>query len=287
MKHIINRLRLYLRDVKRHFLRKIELRALWAKWVFPFEAITLTLSLLTYIYFAKTFGAMSPFLEPYGGDLTSYLLLGILLSGIFYYNFDALREAYQDLLIGHIGLRGQSLSNLDYIILFGSSPSAALIGKMLNGYIRIFLRTAFYLTLGFFLGFSLNPNANYLLALLAIILGLIISIGIGLISASIAIIANIWAGTEPISWFFIVLSDLFSGLYFPIEVIPENLRILSYILPQTYIFKMFRLSLLSPEASITPLIGTSLAYSIIIFSLGAFLFKYSLEVLKEKPHVEL
>jgi len=234
------------------------------------------------------FGSQSPLLEPYGGDFVSFLIAGLAVNGFMYYSMNAYYNAYLELLGGSIGGRGQPLSMIDYVSLFGISPTAAMFGIVLDGYLEQVVSTCLYLIAGFMLGFKLSPTANYPMALGALLLGIIASSGIGLISASTIVLVHSWRGEEPIRWTFRVLSQILSGLYFPLSLIPVGLRPLSILLPQTHVLLIVRLSLL--EGTVAGDMGSSLdiliAYAMIAIFVGFFLLRRSLETAKEKPSFE-
>jgi ABC-type multidrug transport system permease subunit len=47
-------------------------------------------------------------------------------------------------------------------------------------------------------------------------------------------ILGAWKGIEPVRWLVGVLTELVSSVYFPVEVLPEQLQAVSQLLPQTY-----------------------------------------------------
>ncbi|MCX6666313.1 MAG: ABC transporter permease [Euryarchaeota archaeon] len=112
---------------------------------------------------------------------------------------------------------------------------------------------------------------------LPILLLLIISLsGIGLISASMFMLANAKGDIEPISWGIGVLSGLLTGVYFPPEYLPLSIQMISKILPQTYAIDAIRRILIYGEGISSPSIQWTLFYlvlfSVIIFPFGMWMF---------------
>lgn len=66
------------------------------------------------------------------------------------------------------------------------------------------------------------------------------SFGAGLIGASNFFFLEVKQGREPFTWTLGVLTQLFSGLYYPISLFPESVKWVSYILPQSYAFDAIR-----------------------------------------------
>jgi ABC-2 type transport system permease protein len=282
------RTRVFIQVMKRFLLMQWQFRSLWLKFNLPFEAINIMISLFSSIYFARTFGGQSALLAPYGGDFFAYLITGMMIVPLLMHGIQAYFGSYTHLLEGTIGVRGQSLSTLDYVLLSGSPPTAAVMGIVLDGYIRALVTGLIYLLVGLLLGFRPNPGASYTLAIFILLLGIVATTGIGLVSASLVIILRTWRGIDPVSWFFMVLGNLFSGAYFPVEILPSSIRIFSYVIPQTYVLRVFRVSLNNPSA--TPeLYGQILfliAYSAVWLLAGYLMMRRSNAMLREKPMIE-
>lgn len=279
---------LYFATVRRFLSMNLYFRYYWLIWALPLQIMDVAIGLFSWIYFAQMFGSQSPLLAPYGGDFISYLIAGLAVNGFMYYSMEAYYNAYLHLLGGSLGGHGQPLSMIDYVSLFGISPSAAMLGLVLDGYLEQGATTCLYLVAGTLLGLRFSPTANYALALVALLVGIIASSGIGLISASTVVLVHSWRGEEPIRWTFRVLSRIFSGLYFPITLIPAGLRPISALLPQTHVLQIVRLSLLE-GASVSD-VGSSfsilVSYALIAMVVGISMLSRSLETAKEKPVFE-
>ena len=133
---------------------------------------------------------------------------------------------------------------------------------------------------------TLFQTALIILAIIALLAVLACS-GIGLLSAGILVRYSIWGGTEPIGWLFTILPPVFSGVYFPIEVIPERVRWVSKLLPQTYVLEAFRRALLNPSAPLLPSLAPLLAYTAIALVVGIVVFRCTIDFLREVPVAEL
>ena len=135
----------------------------------------------------------------------------------------------------------------------------------------------FYFIVGIFVfGASLVLSSTAWI-LLPIFILLVISLsGIGLMSASMFMLANAKGNIEPIGWAVTTLTGLVAGVYFPPEFLPASIQVLSKILPQTYAIEAIRGILLHGESITSPTIQLSLLYlvifSIILLPIGMWMF---------------
>jgi ABC-type polysaccharide/polyol phosphate export permease len=130
----------------------------------------------------------------------------------------------------------------------GDFVSFLILGLMLNSFytytLDAFRMATLFILRGRVGSIARAARGNYPIALLGIFIGWVAVAGIGLISASMITIIGAWKGTEPVRWLVGVLTGLVSGVYFPFEVLPEQLQMISRVLPQTYAMRIARLALL-------------------------------------------
>ena len=128
-----------------------------------------------------------------------------------------------------------------------------------------------YLLLGVFV-FGVNfGNANYLGAVVILLLTITSFSSIGILSASFIMI---FKRGDPITWLITSLSWLLGGVFYPIEVLPSWLEKLSYLLPITYSLEGMRLALLQ-GSSINDLAQNIFAlsiFSIVFIPVSIFAF---------------
>ncbi len=282
---IKGRYRLYLSVFWKFFRLRVKVRVLWIEWVLPFQIVNLSLSLFTWIYFSRTFGGESPLLDAYGGDYFSYLLVGLVTSGFLEYSLHAYRGSLTSMLTSHFGFPGQTITYFDYVNLSGSPPLAAMLGNVLDGYIENLIIATIYIIIGYALGFRPSASATYSMAALALLIGVLAMVGLGLISASTIVFAGTWRGTEPIAWFFTVASQVFSGIYFPVEAIPSKFRIISKVLPQTYVYRICRLAIQGLQVELSNLL-TLLFFATFYMITGIILVNKAFRRVQEIPIIE-
>jgi len=117
------------------------------------------------------------------------------------------------------------------------------------------------------LGADFNPS-GIPLALLIGALGLIAGLAIGTLSAAVKVLAK---SGDPILHLYTLAAQIFSGVYFPINDLPEPLRLLSYLLPHTYVIQGLR-RVLAPGDFATGLSTPTLIWTLVIFSALAYPF---------------
>jgi ABC-2 type transport system permease protein len=115
-------------------------------------------------------------------------------------------------------------------------------------------------------------GANYLGALVSLVLSIIAFASIGIITASVIMVIK---RGDPITAVFGNLANIIGGVFYPVEILPGWLQIIANLLPITYALHAMRLSLLS-EATWQELVPDLLAltiFSLILFPLSLVIFR--------------
>lgn len=176
--------------------------------------------------------AAMPALQTYGGDYFSFILFGLALS--WYHN-----EAQQSFAAN---LRGeQMLGTLEALTATGTPTPFILAGFSLFDFFLVTLQVGVLIIVGIvFMGVKV-VWANFLLALLILILSLLAFLGFGFLSAAFVLV---FKRGDPLGWMVKNLSALLGGVYYPVEVLPAWLQKLSAFLPLTHAVRAVRLVLL-------------------------------------------
>ncbi len=117
----------------------------------------------------------------------------------------------------------------------------ALLGPGLWPQIQATLLLAFgFVVGGFVLGADLG-TANWISVLVVTLLSLICLTAWGILSVAMVVILK---RTDPVNWLIGLTIDVFSGVYFPVSVLPPWLRAASYLFPLTYSLEMLRAAIL-------------------------------------------
>lgn len=265
--------------------RNLWVQYAWIEWVLPFEIINLLFGIASWAFFVKMFGQSAQPLQPYGGDALSYVILGMIFYGLLTYTSHGMYGALLHLYTGTYWSGGYRLSWMEYIRLAGISPATYILAEYTLTYLRQILIYLIYLIVGFSLfGLRFSPEANYLGSLIALILGMVASLGIGMISASMIWLIGAWHGVDPLNWVINLLTSIVSGVYFPPSLLPNWLRVASYYLPHTYSIEAAKLALLSgySNSQLMPYFLKIGLFGAIIISIGFMLIRFSLKKGEEK-----
>ena len=237
------------------------------KFEFFLRFFFMLFSILTFYFVSKLVGgAGMAHLEPYGGDYFSFVLIGIAFSG---YLMTALRSFSES-------IRGeQMMGTLEAMLVTPTDTSAIVMLSSLWSFIFMSFRVLMYLVIGILLGVDMS-NANVFAALIILVLTIICFGSIGIISASFIMVLK---RGDPINMFFMSTSELFGGVLFPISVLPEWLRTISYLLPITYSLSGMRHALLQGYSlfALAPEIIALLIFSVVLVPLGLLSFRYAIK----------
>ena len=200
---------------------------LWTyfKLNFVIELAGVFSNLLIYAIIAS-FLPTGEFLATYGGDYVSFIIIGLALNELL---TTSLSAPYYGVMNSFWGNR------LELLMMSPVSLHLFVVGTSLGGYIRSFFRILIYLVFGslvFGLGF---PIADYGLAFLFLALGIITCTGLGLMAASMIYLVDARGGQDPVRWVLGILSGLVSGVYFPIQTLPESIRWIACLIPHSYV----------------------------------------------------
>ncbi len=260
------------------FVKRDFMIAISYKFSFFLQLFGIFLSVLTFYFIAKMFGSASiPYLEPYGGDYFSFVLIGIAFSGYLTTGLGSFSGSIRS---------EQVMGTLEAVLLTPTSTHFIIISSSLWSFIFTSIRVMAYLLIGVFL-FDVNmSSANIFGALLVLALTIICFSCIGIISASFIMI---FKQGDPINWAFSTLSGLLGGVFYPITVLPEWLQNFSYLLPITYSLRAMRLALLQGHSlrALAPDIFALILFSIILIPISATIFKYAVKIAKKEGSLAL
>ncbi len=253
------------------FVKKSFISATSYKLSFVMELFSIVLSVATFFFMSKLFGAaFIPYLKPYGGDYFSFVLIGVAF-------FDYLGIAQGSMASTIRG--GQLMGTLEALLVTQTEIPTIVISSSLYSFIWTSIRVFAYLVVGS-LVFNMNiQSANYGGAILILILTIVAFSSIGIISASFIMVLK---RGDPFSWVFGSLSLLVGGLYYPISVLPPWLQKISYLLPITYALEGMRLALLKGYsiAQLSNNILALLVFAAIMLPISILCFKYAVKKAK-------
>jgi len=181
--------------------------------------------------FLKDYAAAS--LASYGGDFVSYMVIGV----VFFSNSSAI-----------LGLPFQSLSTAFWdkrLVVYNSSSYgvwAFITGRFIwTFFYQLIIQAAVLIVAVLFAGVKLNAYIH-ILPLAAYYLCFVFTcLGFGLIGASNFFNLEVKQGREPFTWLVDVLARIFSGVYYPLAILPAGIQFISRIIPHTYALEGLRL----------------------------------------------
>jgi len=226
------------------------------------------LSAVTFFFISELIGeAASPYLSDFNGDYFSFVIIGIAFSGYFGVGLNSFARTLRE---------AQTTGTLEAMVMSPTPVSTIIVGSALWSYVLTTIRVFLYLLIGVVL-FTLNlEGANYVAALVTLLLAIVAFASIGIIAA--AIIMVIKRG-EPLTIVFSTFANLVGGIYYPVEVLPEWLQMISRLIPVTYAVRAMRKALLTgaPWSAIWPDLFALIIFIVVLVPLSLFVFRYAVE----------
>jgi len=219
---------------------------------------------LSYAYLGSN-ASMQSVLQMYNMSLTAYLLIGMAFNTYI----------------------GQSLSlvqrtinpwSLEEVLVSPTSLGIFIIGSSAWGFIWSTVVVAIYLAVGS-LAFGVVFNVNLAGTVLVLALGIGTLIGFSMIGAGILILTK---QGDPITWLIGILTSVFGNVLFPPQVMPYQLQIISYFVPQYYFFTCIRLMMMGWSIQmILPEILILILMCAIMLPLGYLVYSWCLRTARK------
>jgi len=240
------------------------------KFSFLLKVGGIFVSLSIWYFLAKLVGkAVFPHLK---WDYFSYVLIGIASS------------EFQN-----AGLRGfsdkirqnQLTGTLEALFITPTNPFYILWGNTLWEFCYAFFNSIVFIILGVLL-FNIKINvSSFLILIIALMIGYFAFSALGVISASFVMI---FKKGDPLNFALASLSTLLAGVYYPIEILPSPLRLLSNFLPITHFLRIMRELLLSgsPSSNVMNSLSYLIVFVILLLPLSLLSFKISYEIALRK-----
>ncbi len=203
--------------------------------------------------------------EMYGSDYISFLIVGIAIGNLIM----PLVQGVE---------RRLNPWTLETILMTNLSTSVFVIGNVMFNYLFSIITFIPYLVIGV-LFFGAKLSVNIPATIVAFIISAAILMGLAMISSGLRIVTK---STDPITWAINVLQNLFSGIAFPVVYLDTiffpGVSTFSWFLPQTWVYHLCRLSMLTnpsltdPEIAVQFLKG--LAFALILLPIGYRTFNW-------------
>ena len=198
--------------------------------------------------FLKDYAVSS--LADYGGDFVSYMVIGV----VFFQNSAAI-----------LNLPFQSVNTAFWdkrLEVYNSSPFgiwAFISGRFIwTFFYQLIIQAGVLIAAVLFTGVKISTNIPVLPLLIFYFCFIFTNLGLGLLGASNFFNLEVKQGREPFTWLVDVLARIFSGIYYPLAVLPSGLVFISRLIPHTYAMEGLRLVLLSGQGVENPIIRNNM-----------------------------
>ncbi len=187
--------------------------------------------------FLKDYAAAS--LSGYGGDFVSYMVIGVVFfqnsAAILTLPFGSINTAFWD-------KRLEVYNSSSYGIW------AFISGRFLwTFFYQLVIQAAVLIVAVLTVGVKVSAELP-VLPLIAFYLCFIFTcFGFGLIGASNFFTLEVKQGREPFTWLVDVLARIFSGIYYPLAILPIGIQFISRLIPHTYAMEGLRLVMLNGQ----------------------------------------
>lgn len=217
-------------------------------------------------YFLSRLVGDSPMLESYGGDYLTFLLIGVVFQGFI--------STALNSFTGSIGGE-QKQGTLEYLLLSRTPLSGVMLYSSAWSYFMTAFAGALMLGVGVSL-FGMDLSGNVWMVLLVLVVTVLGMSGLGLISAGIIMVTK---QGDPVAWLLTALGGLLSGVYYPVDILPEPLRFASTLLPMTHSLNAMRSALMAnASAAMLPMeLLWLVTFAAISLPVGVLVFRWGFD----------
>ncbi len=225
--------------------------------------LNMIFNLFYFILFGSMFKETTPdALIPYKQDFVTYLLIGSIGWSFLWTVMSS----------SSIALRNEMMiGTLESILLSSTSLLTIVIAYTIFGCFMGLISTVIFLSVGYFIYHAYFMANMY--TLLIFLVSIIMMAGLGMIFSGLTIWIKNIGQTIPLIQ---NISMFFSGVYFPVSILPKYLQGVAKFVPFYYSIEGMRISIVSPSESIQYLVILILISSIFVI-LGIYSLRKGLE----------
>ncbi|MFH0848898.1 MAG: ABC transporter permease [archaeon] len=206
-----------------------------------------------------------PVREMYASDYISFLVVGVAVSNLVMPLVQGVERQLNPWV-------------LETILMTGVKIPVFVIGNITWTYILSIISFIPYLLIGVSL-FNAHLNPNIPLVILAFAISAAILLGLAMISSGLRIVTK---STDPVTWAINALQSLFGGVSFPVVYLDTiffpGVSTISWFLPQTWVYHLCRLSMLTNPSLLEPNILIDFlkgsVFALILFPIGYKIFRW-------------
>lgn len=230
---------------------------------FVFRLISIFTLLLIFFFISEIFGpGVTPYLQSYGGNYFSFVLIGLSLSTFLNVGLITFANAVRE---------EQKIGTLEMII---SSPirlTTYLFSALAWPFVFTAIQTVIYILIGVFLFKAELIFSQISIALVILALTVLAFSGLGIISAALVMV---FKQGEAFAALFNIFNSLLGGIYYPVSVLPMILQKTALILPITHSLNALRAVLLSGASwrDVSGEVLTLLVFVAVLLPISLFCF---------------
>jgi ABC-2 type transport system permease protein len=204
-----------------------------------------------------------------GGTYFAYLLVGGAFSKYLEVGLRAFAENLrEEMLIGTI----------EPLLATATPPRLALLAPSAWMLIEGTLLVFFQLVIGALFGADFS-RANWLSAAVVVLISIGSVLCWGVLSAAYTLV---FKRSDPINWLVGAIAYVFSGVFFPVSILPPALQVVSAVLPFTYALRALRGALMrgATLADLLPDLAALLAFTLVLLPLALWSMRAAIRHLK-------
>jgi len=235
---------------------------------FGLRIARIIVSLLVYYFLSAMVGRL-PALERMapGTSYFAFVIIGVALLEYLVNSLNSLSDMIR---------QEQTTGTFEAILVSPTMLTTLIIGEVLWNFIFNSSVIVVYIILaGVFFGLDLS-RMNIVLCASVFALTTLATLGLGIICA--AFIIRLKKG-DPLSWCLVMSTALWSGVYYPVDILPPVMRYISYCIPFTYSVHAFRQAVLfgADWRQIAPDLVMLGVFAVVFIPLGIFIFSAMLK----------
>ncbi len=172
-------------------------------------------------------------------------------------------------------MEARDSGTLEHLLVTQTSLPVMLAGSAIYPFLITTLRIAIYLIWGAVLFHFPLGAANWVSVVAVLAASLLSFSGLGILSASYVLL---FKRGNPAKWLLIGLWGIAGGMLFPIDILPDWLRVVAKLNPMTYALNAMRAALLGGAGlrQVLPAIELLLLFAMVLLPLSMLVFSWTL-----------
>lgn len=234
------------------------------------SAIGILFQIIIFYYISMALSPAASGIKGFNYDYFAFVLTGIAFSKYLSYGISGFSRVLSE---------QQASGTLEFMLVTGTGLFTILLASNAWGLAYTTFEVILYMLLGnLFFGLTFKSGGVFSFSVILALTLLVVS-GIGMIAASLLLV---FKKGDPIAMLFSGVSLIFGGVYFPINVLPEWLQKVSYLMPAYYSITGARHALLDGYScsQLLPEITMLAAFAAVLMPAGLFSFHHAVKKAK-------